>query len=86
MPEQLDVPPVPIEIKHCWDWWCKLNDTRQVSMDLCRISFVEIKAWKELYKIDISPFELDCITCIDSIYMRIRAEQQQRKQPSLQDT
>lgn len=78
MPEQLDVPSVPFEIEHVWGWWCQLDSTRQVSMDLCRITFSEIKAWSELYRVEISPFELDCLVMLDTIYMRIRSEQQAR--------
>lgn len=82
MPEQLDVPDCPVELMYIWSWWCTLNSTRQVSMDVCRITYNEILSWSQLYKISLTPFELDCIVALDSIYMQIRAEQQERRKPS----
>ena len=82
MPEQLDVPELPFEVVHVWGWWHKLNATRQVSMDLCRITYTEIKSWTELYKLTMSAFELDCLVEIDSVYMSVRSEQTARKQPT----
>lgn len=87
MPSQLDTTPLPFELCHVWEWWCLLNKRRQSGMDVCTITFTEIKAWKELYELKTTPFEIDCILMLESVYMRIQAEQNARRQPSQsQDT
>lgn len=76
LPEQLDYPPIPVEIQHIWGWWVELDSTRAVGMDLSHISYTEIVNWSNLLKIGITRFEVQCIMALDSAYLRIRQKQQ----------
>ncbi len=79
LPPQLDIPPIPYELKYIWDWWCDLHKTRPVGMDEGHITYTEIENWSTLLKISVTPFEVRCIMALDSAYIRFRIEQQERK-------
>jgi len=86
MPSQLDVQDCPIELLHIWEWWVKLSERRQSGMDLCTITYSEIESCVRLYKMNVIPFEIDCVIQIESTFMRIRREQIARRTPSPSST
>jgi hypothetical protein len=79
-PEQLDFPPIPVEVQHTWDWWIALNRTRAVGMDANHITYTEIANWSTLLKIGVTDFEVQCIMALDSAYIHTRQKQQAAKQ------
>lgn len=79
IPAQLDLPPIPYEIKYIWDWWLDLNKSRAVGMAACHITYTEISNWSKLLKISITEFEVRCIMDLDSAYLSVGSEQRDRK-------
>jgi hypothetical protein len=75
MPPQLDVPSIPIELSYIWDWWVALDETRQVGMDRCHITYTEIAHWSILLKINVTAFEVRCIMALDSAYLSCCGDQ-----------
>lgn len=82
IPPQLDLPPIPFELQHIWDWWEDLDATRQRGLATNPITYTEIERWAFLLKINLDPFEVRCIMALDSAYMACHAEQQAKKAAS----
>ena len=82
MPDQLDIEPFPYEIAHVWDWWLTLQASRPIGMQSGHITYSEICSWSTLLKINPTPFEVRCIMALDSLYLAVGKEQQDRKAPS----
>lgn len=82
LPDQLNIPPIPVELEYVWEWWLKLHSTRSVGMEECHITYTEIMNWSSLLKINIDPFEVRCIMALDSAYLACRIKQRERKMPS----
>lgn len=62
--------PCPMEVKHIWEWFIDLDETRQVGMGVNPICFTEIQAWSQLNRIDLKPFEVEAIRAIDREYLK----------------
>ena len=55
-----------------------LNRTRPVSMQVCAITYLEIKAFFDLQGIEPQPEEVDMIVLFDSVAMKIMQEEHKR--------
>jgi hypothetical protein len=70
MPPQLDVPPIPHELVHVWEYFCQLNAKRTSGgMTVNPISDEQIMAWERRHRIRLTPFEGECIDALDQVYM-----------------
>lgn len=64
-PKELDVPELPKEGAHVWEWFLELHSARSGP-----ISFTEIKAWSELTGSLIEPWEVRAIKEMDIEYLK----------------
>ena len=85
MPPQLDFPPIPYELDHIWNWWIELDKTRQVGMEECSITYSEIESWSRLLKIDVTPFEVQCLIGIDSLAAASRSRSREAARKAAQN-
>lgn len=67
--EDWGYPEFPMMFAYLWDWFLRLNRSRQSGMGISGISNQEIKAFCELRNIRMSVFELDAIEQLDEIAM-----------------
>jgi hypothetical protein len=81
-PPQLDIPPIPYEAEHIWDWWLQLQATRPIGMASGHITYTEIANWSKLLKINVTDFEVRCIMAVDSAFLSVQNEQHKRKAAS----
>lgn len=59
----------PHELQHLYIWFVELSSARQSGMDICPISFTEIKNWSKLLDIDLKPFEVRTLKRLDTLYI-----------------
>ena len=71
-PEQDNWPPE--QIGYLWHWFNDLTDWRVVSMGIEALSHQEIESWARLFRIDISPFEVDVLRRLDREFRAYRNE------------
>jgi hypothetical protein len=70
MPPQLDVPSIPHELEHVWDYFCQMNAKRTAgAMAANPISDEQIMAWERRHRIRLSPFEGECIDALDQVFL-----------------
>lgn len=70
LPPQLDVPSIPHELVHVWGYFCQMNAKRTSgAMAANPISNEQIMAWERRHRIQLSPFEGECIDALDQAYM-----------------
>ncbi|CAB4139429.1 hypothetical protein UFOVP346_46 [uncultured Caudovirales phage] len=71
-PEALKGSEFPELMENVWSVFLFLNATRgQGTNGVLPISYQEIKAWAELTQRELSPWEVDAITRLDRVYMRV---------------
>jgi len=64
--------PFPSLIAHVWSAFIALNSSRESGFSgPTAISYVQIKAWKELTETSILPWEIEAIKRLDSEYLRV---------------
>ena len=70
MPEELDVPPLPVELAHVWGYFLELNAKRtNGGMAPNPISDEQVLAWQARRRIRLDPFESECIDALDEVYL-----------------
>lgn len=70
MPPQLDVPPIPHELVHVWEYFCQLSSKRTSGgMAANPISDEQIMAWERRHRIQLTPFEGECIDALDQVFL-----------------
>lgn len=75
MPKDLDVPPLPHELAYIWGYFCQMNRKRTAgAMSANPLSDTEIMAWQQRHRIELSPFEGECIDSLDAVYMAHQAK------------
>lgn len=69
-PPELDVPPIPYELNHVWDYFCQLSAKRtNGGMAANPISDEQITAWERRRGFCLTPFENECIDALDVVYL-----------------
>lgn len=69
-PPQLDVPPLPHELVHVWEYFCQLSTKRcNGGMAPNPISDQQIMAWERRHRISLTPFEGECIDALDVLFL-----------------
>lgn len=70
MPPQLDVPPIPHELVHVWDYFCQLSRKRtNGGLAANPISDEQITAWERRQGFRLTPFEGECIDALDEVFL-----------------
>lgn len=72
--ELSNLPSVPFEAAHVWEWFRELSDARQVGMDVSPIAWADISAYFALRRVEPQQWEIDAIRLIDEAYLESRAE------------
>lgn len=72
MPE----PEVPQEGAYLWEWFWELSNARSSSgFGQNPLSWQEIKAWSDLYRLELGGDELTAIRAMDNAFMAAREEE-----------
>jgi len=68
------IPPVefPVEVAHVWSAFLTLSRRRSAGMSGNPLSFSEIKTWMELTHTELKPWEVEAITDLDDVYMKVQ--------------
>lgn len=75
MPPQLDLPAIPFELIHIWDYFLQLNAKRTLGGGGANpISDEQIMAWERRQGIRLTPFEGECIDELDQVFMSSASE------------
>ena len=70
-PKELDGPTFPTLMSYVWSAFINLSNTRSIGFSGPNpISYIEIKAWKDLTESPLTSFEVEAIKCLDTMYMR----------------
>ena len=64
-----DTPDPPVLV-YIWHWFLQLSPHRDIGMGRGFISHREIDAWSRLYRVGISPSEIDAIHEVDAAYLK----------------
>lgn len=82
-PPELEVPPLPREVRGLWADFCRLDATRTGSgFGVNPIDEARLLAWQQLHRVRLSPWEIEQIQMLDVLSMNALAEEQKTKQPS----
>ncbi len=74
MPAELDVPPLPVELAYLYNYFLSMNAKRTCGASSANpLSDLEILAWQQRRRIELSPFELDCIDALDIAFLTAKA-------------
>ena len=72
---QIDSLLLPIELPNClqllWGAFLELNSTRASGMGVSAITFLEIKAWCDLNRIQFNSWELSTIKAMDAAVINV---------------
>lgn len=76
MPDELaDQPEMPEQAAYLWAYFSKLNTRRNNNgFAVQPLLPSEVKAWAELYRIRLDPWELDAIFSLDTLYLASRVK------------
>lgn len=72
--EEWGLPDMPETLYYLWDWFLKLNATRQYGMSANTISYQEIQAFCNLYQIEMATWEVDVINQLDRVALNATKE------------
>jgi hypothetical protein len=69
-PEELKDVECPDSIKYVWGYFIELHNSRGTgAMAPNPISYQDILAWVQLTDKELTPFEIDCLTSLDSLWL-----------------
>ncbi|MGK5020757.1 phage tail assembly chaperone [Janthinobacterium sp. LB2P10] len=74
VPPGLDIPPVPHELIHVWQYFLDMNRKRQCGMSISPLADSEILAWERRNRITLTPFEGECIDALDEVFLASASE------------
>lgn len=60
-----EIPDFPEEMHHVWSWFLDLSRRRTTGMAPNAIGYSEIDAYCRLFGIEMMPWEIDTLTCLD---------------------
>jgi hypothetical protein len=67
-------PEIPAAGQHLWSWFWDLNSGRQSGMGINPLSWSDIKAWEELTRNRLSPWQARVIRSMDRVYLEVAHE------------
>ena len=72
--ENADDSEPPEQIGYLWYWFNDLTDWRDNAFGVGALSHQEIEAWARLFRIEISPFEVDALRRLDREFRSFQHE------------
>ena len=81
MPQQLaDIPELPRLAVHVWSWFLELDSSRGNSgFSHFPITYADLKAWQEMTRIRLEPWEVSALRRLDAAYIKSVAETQRNE-------
>ncbi len=71
-PEELDNPEPSPAVSYLLGYFYELSKSRQAGMALNPIAYTEIEAWKKLFSVSLSQWEIRVIKDIDLIFLSVQ--------------
>lgn len=72
---ELDTGELPPALEFIWDWFLKLSQTRSYNMGGPNpITYTEIESFKRLFQLNITDWQIDLITDLDMVYLKVNAK------------
>lgn len=79
-PKELDeMVELPEVFQEIWSWLVKLNQTRAVGFGISCITFTEMKAFFDLYRIEPEEWELFVLERFDRVAVETLASEQEKR-------
>jgi len=70
-PPEAECQEPPIEGEYLWEWFWELNQGRQAGISgPASLSWLEIKAWSELNRVQLEQWELQAIRIMENAYLQ----------------
>lgn len=70
---------IPEDGQHIWNWFMELHNKRgSTGFGAAPLLYSEVKAWKELTRVVIEPWEVLAIMSMDNSYLDTRAKIQEK--------
>lgn len=61
-------------VAYLWAWYCQLIETAApTGMGPAAITYEQLRAWRALRRVRLSPFEIDCLFALDRQHLSIRS-------------
>ena len=74
-PKGLECLEIPEPLEYLWRWFKDLNSSRSLTAyGPTPINIVEIKAWKDLKKLYVRPWEISALKAMDTVLLNFRRE------------
>ena len=66
----LDSPRLPVEVEHVWGYFHQMNTKRTCGAAAPNpLSDEQILAWQRRHRIQLTPFEGECIDALDQVFL-----------------
>ena len=76
-----DAPPLPVGCGQLWSDFLELHGSRgSTGWGPQRITFADLRAWQEVRRVRLQPWEIDCIRRVDDIWLGEFAPKPEAKQ------
>nr|WP_029311615.1 hypothetical protein [Acidiphilium angustum] len=61
-------------MRYLWEWFAEISACRPVSQaGMLPVPATEIRAWEDLRRIRLEPWEVDVLRGLDALFLRINA-------------
>jgi hypothetical protein len=64
------VPPLPLELEHVWNAFCRLNARRRSGFSIEPIAWSELDAFIRLSRARLVPWEIQLIEMLDDLFRK----------------
>jgi len=71
-PELTNMPPLPAETAHLWNWFLDLNSTRTAGFTINPIGWPDLDAYFRLQRIHPDGWEVATLRALDDAYLSIQ--------------
>lgn len=70
-PDSLNLPVIPCEVEHVYEWFLSLDNGRQAGMGLCPLAWTEIHAYFSLLGVVPDSDELLLLRAFDNAFIEV---------------
>jgi hypothetical protein len=67
---ELETPPLPLELDHVWNAFCRLHARRRSGFSAEPIAWSDLDAFIRLTGVRLAPFDIQLIEMLDDLYRR----------------
>jgi hypothetical protein len=67
---ELATPPLPLELEHVWQAFCRLNARRRSGFSIEPIAWADLDAFIRLTGVRLAPFEIQLIEMLDDLFRK----------------